>query len=69
MWNMFFALNLCGVFITATTESDLVWFIIFKIAMYICVFGEVFTHEKQKEKIKNLEKKIEKLEELVGEDK
>lgn len=66
MWNMLFALSLSGVFITAATENNSVWFILFKIATYICVAGVVITHEKQKEKIENLEKK---LEELVGEDK
>lgn len=66
MWNMLFALSLSGVFITAATENNSVWFILFNIATHICVAGVVITHEKQKEKIENLEKK---LEELVGEDK
>ena len=62
MWNMLFTLSLSGVLITAVTENNLVWFILFSIAMHICAAGIVITHEEQKEKIKNLEKKLEKLE-------
>lgn len=68
MWNIFFALFLNGVIISAVT-NDSVWHVIFNIAMYICIAGVIITHEKQKEKIETLENKIEKLEELVGDNK
>lgn len=66
MWNIFFALCLNGVIISAVTNNS-VWCIIFNIAMYICIAGVIITHEKQKEKIKTLEEKVKQLEKLVGE--
>ena len=58
MWNVFFTLSLCGVIISAATKGNSFWFIFFNVAMYICVAGVVLTHEKQKEKIENLEKRL-----------
>ena len=62
MWNIFFALCLNGVIISTITGSS-VWCIIFNIAMYICIAGVIITRENQKEKIKNLEERLKKLEE------
>ena len=69
MWYIFFTLFLSSTFLAGATENNSVWFIFLNVATVICAAGVMITHEKQKEKIETLENKIEKLEELVGDNK
>ena len=67
MWNIFFTMLFSVLTISVVTDQNATCFILLFIGLFICVAGIVITHDEQKEKIKTLEKKIERLEKFVGE--
>ena len=63
MWNIFFTMSFSGMLIGALGEYNKIWTLIFHILMLVCIVAQAITENKQEERIKKLEKR---LEEMVG---
>ena len=65
MWSIFFTVTFSGALASILTELNEAWLIMFYILMFVCIVTQVTVENKQEERIKKLEKR---LEEMVGED-
>ena len=62
MWSIYFSMFFSGMMISAMTEDNKIWCLIFYICMMGCVIGKTIAHNKQEKRIEIIEKQLKELE-------